>query len=1132
MPNKDHWFDEMAPDQSGAVAEGWQQDVAAQVAAVAAAEAIAAEAAAEVAAEAAATAEAAVIVATAAATKATARAIQVAAHAAEAAAEAAGQRDSGLAGRGNRRSSRQPPVPAETVALADSRDAASWDSADSHEAAINAAAAAAAAAATAVAKVAMAVAAAAAAAAVAALEAADLIEGTLIRSAAEAAAAVHQKASVPGQGTNVPPAADGVGDGLLTSPHTTVAQRVTQGPASRSAFGEADLIAALHAARVDRLVAMEELATAKAELQRRESFTDALLETIEVGIVFCDASGANWIRNRAERALLGLEAAAAQGLAPADAASRMDVLDVDGERIPVEGYPLLRALRGENPGVVELLLGPSGGPHREVISRNSQILGLDGEVLGAVSALTDVSSERAMARALAVEQQRLTEAQRVGRLGSFEYDYVTDLWTFSEQLGRIWGLELDRISATTLNSLVVEGDREQLVQLWHDGSRRGGHHSHTYRILRADDGDERVISTRFEVELGPDENPRHCRGTHLDITEITAAQQAAQQANAFFDAVLSATPDFTYVTDLATGLIIYGSHDMGVLGMTSAELQDLSGDDRLALVHPDDQHRPRATNTDVRAIDDGQVLQLRYRAMHADGQWRWLNSRVTPFRRDSSGAVVEVLTVLRDITEAVESEDRLAHKALHDELTGLANRTWLVDRLDTTLGRAGSDGQEVAVLFCDLDSFKRVNDTSGHAAGDAVLLEVAQRLNSTVPDGAAVARVGGNEFVIVINTQNQTSASPQPGPDGSLVLTDRFGAVQVAERFIEAMRQPIIVNGCSHVVTASIGITYAAIRSQGHADRTTADQTLQDADAAMYRAKSRGKNCYALFEPELRTELAERGHVEQMLRGALNPPTGESGPGFVSVPRSNNPTLSAVYQPIFDSGSRRLVGFEALARLIDADGVNIPPDVFIAVAEDTGLIHTLGAVMLDLACSQLRAWRTQTPGLEHVSMAVNMSALQAHDASLGHDVRGALTRHRLQPKDLVLELTETALLRAAPSTITILRALHTDGLGIAIDDFGTGYASLRYLATLPVTAIKVDRSFTAGLPHDETSLKIVNAVAGLAADMEIGCVVEGVETAEQLAALPAGVQVQGYLTGRPAPALALDLRALAADGAP
>jgi predicted signal transduction protein with EAL and GGDEF domain len=354
-------------------------------------------------------------------------------------------------------------------------------------------------------------------------------------------------------------------------------------------------------------------------------------------------------------------------------------------------------------------------------------------------------------------------------------------------------------------------------------------------------------------------------------------------------------------------------------------------------------------------------------------------------------------------------------------------------------------------------------------------------------------------------------------------------AVRVAERVVEDVRQPITVNGVSHVVTASIGIAYARRAPDEPADRLTAEDVLQDADAAMYRAKRRGKDRFALFERELRTDLAERGRVEQILRRALHQPTD---PGWLPTSRSRTPTLSAAYQPIFDSATGALVGFEALARLTDERGVNVPPDVFIAVAEETGTIHSLGAVMLELACSQLAAWRAEIAGLERVSMAVNVSALQAQEATLGDDVCRVLGAHHLAPADLVLELTETALLQAAPSTITSLGVLRTEGVGIAIDDFGTGYASLRYLATLPVTAIKIDRSFTAGLPHDETSRKIVKAVAGLAADLDLGCIVEGVETVEQRAALPDGVQLQGWLTGRPGAPDALDLEHLVAVGAP
>ena len=872
-----------------------------------------------------------------------------------------------------------------------------------------------------------------------------------------------------------------------------------------------------------------ELASANAEMARRRSFVDALLETIEVGIVSCDADGANLVRNRAERAHVGLDSDS-QGLQHELAAVLIDVLDPDGHRVPVQSYPLLRALRGGAVGAVELLLGPAGGPHREVLTHSAQIVDPDGAVLGAVSALTDISAERTATRALAEERRKLVEAQRIGQLGSFDYDFVTETWTCSDQLCLLWGGDFGGSIPETAKARIVEEDRQRAWESWLTACRVGGRHSYEFRIRRANDGAERVIRSAVEVELGPDGQPLHGRGTHLDITDLNQAETAAQKATAFFAAVLTATPDYTFVIDLATGAVIYRSRDVDPLGMTTEQIEALDVEERAALVHPDDQSRLRSAKTAAADLEDGHVLQLRYRGRHVDGQWRWLNRRVTPFRRDDAGTVVEVIAVMRDITDVVEAEDRLAHGALHDVLTGLPNRTLLVDRLDAALARSGRDGREVAVLFCDLDGFKRVNDTAGHAAGDAVLLEIAQRLKSAVRDGDTVARVGGDEFVIVVEPWNRAGRGEKARADGLGDLPDRFLAVRVAERVVEAVRQPISVNGVSHVVTASIGITYARIAPDEHADRTTADQVLQDADAAMYRAKGRGKDRYALFEHGLRTDLAERGRVERVLRRALHRPTGPSR--AVLSPRPGDPSLTAAYQPIFDSGTGALVGFEALARLTDAEDLNIPPDVFIAIAEETGTIHPLGAVMLELACRQLPAWREEISGLEHVFMSVNVSALQAQNASLGDDVRRVLKAHGLAPADLVLELTETALLQAAHSTITTLRALHTDGVGIAIDDFGTGYASLRYLATMPVTAIKIDKTFTAGLPHDETSRKIVKAVAGLAADLDLACVVEGVETAEQRAALPDAVQLQGWLTGRPAPAHELDLASLVTNGAP
>jgi diguanylate cyclase (GGDEF)-like protein/PAS domain S-box-containing protein len=585
-----------------------------------------------------------------------------------------------------------------------------------------------------------------------------------------------------------------------------------------------------------------ELAAANVELARRESFTNALLETIEVGIVSCDAQGVFVLSNRAERALFGVPSGLA-GLMPEQTEALIHVYDPDGHRLAVKEYPLMRALGGEDVSSVDVLVGPATGSRREVVVRASQIVGPDGEVLGAVAALTDVTAERTASRALVEERRRLTEAQRLGQMGSFEYDFATSTWTFSDQLCAIWGVPSGAITPEERQSLIAEEDRQHAWDSWQVASRVGGNHRYEYRIRRASDGAERLIRSVVEVELGPDGQPMHGRGTQLDITELAVAEKAAQRANAFFDAVLTATPDYTFVIEVATGSIVYGSRDKDVLGISSEQLEALGPGAVGALVHPDDEYRMRTVNAAAADLDDGQVLQLRYRGRHADGQWRWLSNRVTPFRRDGSGKVVELLGVMRDVTDLVLVEDRLTYAALHDDLTELPNRALLVDRLDAALTRSGRDGHEVAVLYCDLDGFKSVNDNCGHAAGDAVLVEIARRLNSVLRDGDTVARVGGDEFVILVEPWNRANGEAQQSV--------RALASQVAERVRDVLHLPIAISGADHVITASIGITYTKLSASGVA--VTADEVLQDADVAMYQAKSRGKDGFAVFDSDART---------------------------------------------------------------------------------------------------------------------------------------------------------------------------------------------------------------------------------------------------------------------------------------
>ncbi|WP_196073089.1 putative bifunctional diguanylate cyclase/phosphodiesterase [Nakamurella alba] len=600
-----------------------------------------------------------------------------------------------------------------------------------------------------------------------------------------------------------------------------------------------------------------------------------------------------------------------------------------------------------------------------------------------------------------------------------------------------------------------------------------------------------------------------------NVTEDRARRAQLAEAIAFNQAVLAASPDITMITDLRTGEITWSSRsvldmlDWPADGDTGIVTTGRSGSwstegpadtqDRLDdLVALEDVGRLRAAERAVLELPDGESVTVRYRMRGGDGGERWLSRRSTPFSRDVHGAVVSSLSIVREITDAMNAEQQLQHAALHDPLTGLPNRSLLVDRIASAIARVDRDDGEVAVLFCDLDNFKRINDSAGHAAGDAVLREVAERLVRSLRKGDSVARVGGDEFVIVLEAAAREE-DPDDAEDTVSVGGESF-AVNVARRVIAAVGLPIRYEGHDLTVSISVGLTFARRDS-------IADDVLRDADAAMYLAKQHGRDRFEIFDDSLRAEVAGRDRVEHALREALGlePATGAR--------------LSVAYQPQYDLTDGRLVGFEALARLIDSSGANIPPDQFVPVAEARGLIAPLGATVLEVSLGDLAVWHRTHPDGPAPKLAVNFSARQAQQADLSELVLSSLRRHDLSPSDLTLELTESILLETGSSGMRQLGTLHEAGVGIAIDDFGTGYASLSYLATLPISSLKVDRSFTAGMPHEKASATIVRSIAALAAELGLSCVVEGIETERQLAALPAGVLGQGYLLGRPSPGL-------------
>ncbi|MEA2125551.1 MAG: hypothetical protein QOI80_2333 [Solirubrobacteraceae bacterium] len=431
------------------------------------------------------------------------------------------------------------------------------------------------------------------------------------------------------------------------------------------------------------------------------------------------------------------------------------------------------------------------------------------------------------------------------------------------------------------------------------------------------------------------------------------------------------------------------------------------------------------------------------------------------------------------MTELKNAQAELVERATHDDLTHLPNRALLVDRIDQALSQAARSGHYTVVLFVDVDRFKQVNDTRGHAAGDSVLRDVAADLLDVLRPMDTVARIGGDEFIVL-------------APD----MSSSLDAVGLAERLVAGVGRSSNGGDDAEAVTVSVGI---AVSENG---RGPAEVLLSEADAAMYKAKSLGGGRAEIFDQELRDQVQVRAKGEQMLHAALD-----------------DGRVVAHYQPLVDLAGGKVTGFEALARIAQTDGTLLPPAAFISIAEDSGLVVELGGQMLASACHEARGWQTSGASRRPLSVAVNLSARQFEAGDLTTIVRDQLDQAGLAPSCLHLELTETALLGLHSGILEQLTALRDMGVEIGLDDFGTGYASLTHLRRLPATFVKIDQTFVRGLVTDPEDERIVEAVIQLAANLGLRSIAEGVETEAELTRLrELGCdQAQGYLFARPLP---------------
>jgi len=456
--------------------------------------------------------------------------------------------------------------------------------------------------------------------------------------------------------------------------------------------------------------------------------------------------------------------------------------------------------------------------------------------------------------------------------------------------------------------------------------------------------------------------------------------------------------------------------------------------------------------------------------------------------REAGGRIEFVSTVLRDITERKGFEVRLAHEATHDPLTGLPNRTLLIDRLDAALARSRRHRTGVAVLFCDIDHFKVVNDSLGHSFGDRVLLEVARRLQEQLRPGDTVSRFGGDEFVILCEDTSDTD-----------------DAVRIAQRVDDAMAQPFLLEDDNEVfVGLSVGIAMADRSSSGHDDP---EALIRDADAAMYKAKERGRGRHQVFDHGIYEQAVDRFDLAKGLRHAVD--RGELDVQYQP--------LVALSGPIDGPLAGRVFGVEALVRWDHPSRGRLLPGDFVPVAEETGVVLGMGAWVLHEACRQMARWLDELGDAAPRTLAVNLSARQLEHPELVGVVQRAIAESGLPPERLELEVTESVLMNDVALSSQILGTLKDLGVNISVDDFGTGYSSLSYLRRFPVDQLKVDRSFVDGLGSEPEDSAIVAAIVSLAHTLGLVAVGEGVETADQLEALRGlGCDLaQGYHLARP-----------------
>jgi len=662
-------------------------------------------------------------------------------------------------------------------------------------------------------------------------------------------------------------------------------------------------------------------------------------------------------------------------------------------------------------------------------------------------------------------EERFRAMSDASPLGIFVSDIEGSCVYTNAAYQTISGLTLEQTLGTNWYTAIHPEDRERVLAEWHDAALGQAPFQTEFRFLQGDDG---IVWTR--VSSAAMLNGKKSLGLVQIVEDITerksaelvlkAAEESLFEEKERAQVTLNSIGDAVLTTDLL-GKVTYlnlvaekmtgWSHEEA-LGRPIAEVFNIvDGTTRLA-----------AANPMLRAIGENMAVGLATNSVliRRDGSESAIEDSAAPIH-NLDGQVTGAVIVCHDVTESRAMALEMAHLAQHDFLTGLPNRLLLTERFSYAISLAQRHKKQVGLMFLDLDNFKHINDSLGHAVGDLLLQSVANRLVECVRTTDTVCRQGGDEFVILL----AEIGKPQD-------------AAHVAETLRAALTLPHLIDGHELHVSLSIGISVFPD------DGTNVDTLMQNADTAMYHAKASGRNNYQFFKPEMNARAVRRLFVENRLRRALK-----------------QTEFLLHYQPKIDLASGAMTGAEALIRWQDPELGLVMPGQFVSIAEESGLVVPIGQWVLREACRQVQAWLDS--GFQAVPVAVNISALEFRHKDFLDNVALILKETGLAPHYLELELTESILMHDAESSVSVLQSLKAMGVQLAIDDFGTGYSSLSYLKRFPIDTLKIDQSFVRDIVTDVDDATIVAAVIGMGKNLKLRVIAEGVETHEQLAFLQA-----------------------------